>query len=125
MPEITIPNCPRCGTKLVKIKDKDYYGCPNWKPQNQGCEGTIWFLEGERKKSYPNIIISYKTESRSNPGHFYQVKIYESGDIYCGCMAGSMSKFCYHKRKAVDEIEKIIKKIKKENYHGGKSTRTS
>lgn len=121
MPEIIIPNCPRCGSQLVKVKDKDYYGCPNWLPGNKGCEGAIWWPEGERKKTYPNVIFSIKIESKSNPGYFHQVKIYETGDISCPCMAGGMSKFCRHKQEAIKKAEELLEKIKKENNYGGEN----
>jgi len=110
---ITPPNCINCGTPLVKHKEKDYYVCPTWKPNGAGCKGDIWYPDGTRQKNYPNIAISYKVESRSNPGHFYQVKIYESGDITCECMAGEMQKFCYHKQTALKGIERLIDSLKK------------
>ena len=113
--ENIIPNCPRCGTQLVKVKDKDYYGCPNWLPGNKGCEGTIWWPESDRKGKYPNAIFSIKIESKSQPGFFHQVKFYESGNIYCDCTAHGMGKFCSHSKKAIEKIEEIIGKIKKEN----------
>ena len=113
--EVVIPNCPRCGSQLAKVKDKEYYGCPNWLPGNRGCEGTIWWPEGDRKRGYPNIVFSIKIESKSNPGHFHQVKIYESGDISCPCTAGQMQKFCTHKQKAIKLAEELLEKIKKEN----------
>ena len=112
MPEITIPNCPSCGSQLVKVKDKQYYGCSNWLPGNKGCEGTIWWPEGLRKQSYPNVVFSIKIESKSNPGHFHQVKIYETGDIDCPCMASGMGKFCRHKKEAITIAENLLEKIK-------------
>ena len=117
MTEITIPNCPRCGSQMIKVKDKDYYGCPNWLPSGQnGCEGDIWFQPGTRQSNYPNVAFSFKVESKSNPGHWHQVKFYESGDSYCGCVAHQMGKFCSHQIKATESIEKIIEKIKKDNF---------
>ncbi len=110
-PEAITPTCPRCNAVLVRHPDKDYLVCPNWLPNNQGCEGTIYFPQEMRKKKYPNIVISYKVESRSRPGYFYQVKIYESGDIYCGCVAGDMGKFCFHKQEAIRGIKEILGKI--------------
>jgi ssDNA-binding Zn-finger/Zn-ribbon topoisomerase 1 len=113
--ENKIPNCPRCGAKLIKVKDKNYYGCPSWLPDNKGCEGTIWWPGADRKKTFPNVVFSIKIESKSQPGHFHQVKIYETGDINCPCVAGQMAKFCDHKRKAIKVAEDLIAKIKKEN----------
>ncbi len=113
--ENQIPNCPHCGAILKKHPDKNYWCCPNWKKDNAGCEGTIYFPSKERKKNYPNVTFSIKIESKSNPGHFHQVKIYETGDIDCPCIASGMGKFCRHKRMTVENIEKLLEKIKKEN----------
>ncbi|XOB41775.1 MAG: hypothetical protein ACKKMS_00020 [Candidatus Nealsonbacteria bacterium] len=115
MSEPTIPKCPRCGATLVKIKDKDYYGCPKWMPYGQGCEGTIWFPEGQREKNYPNISFTHKVESKSNPGHFHIVKVYEDGNIDCPCIAGVTNKFCRHKKQTIKDLVMVLKKIK-ENY---------
>ena len=115
MPEIQIPKCPRCGTTLVKVKDKEYYGCPNWLPGNKGCEGTIWWPDGYRKNNYPLKAFSYRVESKSNPGHFHTVTIYQSGDMDCPCAASQMQKFCRHKLIVINEVKKLIEKIKKEN----------
>jgi DNA helicase II / ATP-dependent DNA helicase PcrA len=42
----TAPNCPKCGTMMVlreaRASGKKFWGCPNWKPKNQGCDGTVW-----------------------------------------------------------------------------------
>lgn len=119
---ITPPNCPRCGTLMVKVRDKDYYGCPNWRPPGQnGCEGDLWFPDGRRKNGYPMIAFSYKVESKSNPGHFYQVKVYESGDVYCGCVADGMGKFCSHKQKMLLEVNALLEKVISNNIHGKQS----
>jgi hypothetical protein len=112
-PEFQAPNCTRCGTPLVKIKDKNYWGCPRWKPDGKGCEGDIWFPANQRRDNYPNVAFSYKVESRSNPGHFYIVRTYESGDMDCPCTAGQMNRFCSHKRKAIEEVGKIVEIIRK------------
>ena len=117
---ITPPNCRNCGALLKKHLEKDYWVCPQWKPNNAGCTGDIWYPDGIRKNNYPNISISYKVESRSNPGHWYQVKIYESGDVSCPCVAGEMGKFCFHKQMATNGIESLIRKIKQENIHDNK-----
>jgi len=107
-----IPNCPRCGAKLVKVQDKDYYGCPAWLPGNKGCEGTIWWPD--KGNTYPNVLFSIKIESKSQPGHFHQVKFYESGDIECPCWAGSTGKWCRHKKEAIKMAEDLIAKIKRD-----------
>lgn len=114
---ITPPGCVHCGTPLKKHKDKDYYCCSNWRPNNAGCEGDIWYPPGLRKKRYPSIFITYKSESKSHPGHFHHVKIYESGDMSCPCVAGEMQRFCRHKKMAIEGIERLIVEVKKKNYH--------
>ncbi len=116
MAEQIIPKCPACGTELKKVEGKSHFGCPNWKPPGQnGCEGTIYWPEGYRKNNYPNKAFSYRGESKSNPGNFHSVIIYESGDIDCPCYAGSANKFCRHKKEMLDEIGKLLDKIKKKN----------
>jgi hypothetical protein len=93
----------------VKVKDKDYYGCRNWLPNGAGCEGTIWFPQGFREGNYPNVSFTHKVESKSNPGHFHIVRVYENGDMDCPCVAGQMNKFCDHKEKTIKEVGKLIK----------------
>ena len=95
----------------MKITGKSYYGCPKW-PQ---CEGTIWWPEGYRKSNYPNKAFSYRVESKSNPGNFHTVVVYEGGDIDCPCEAGRMNKFCRHKQETIKAVEELLIKIKKEN----------
>lgn len=114
MPEIAIPKCPRCGSQLVKIKDKPYYGCPAWLPDQKGCEGTIYYPEKYQERQYPLKLFSCKVPSRSNPGHHHIVVVYESGDIYCPCVASQMAKFCHHKQVVVRKVSEILEKIKKE-----------
>jgi len=107
-----IPKCYRCGSDLKKHPEKDYWCCPNWKPPGQnGCEGTIFWPEGTRKRTYPNVVISYKVESKSHPGHFHQVKVFESEDLSCPCEAGEMGRFCRHKKIMVKEVAQIINNI--------------
>lgn len=110
--EIQPPQCPNCGATVVRVKDKDYYGCPNWAPQGRGCEGTIWFQPGLRKSSAPNIVFTHKVESKSNPGHFHIVKVYESGDMDCPCIAGRQGKFCRHDKQTIADVEEVLQKIK-------------
>jgi len=49
---ITPPNCEVCDAQLVKKEkdDKTFYTCPNWKPNNAGCKGMIWFPPSIKKK---------------------------------------------------------------------------
>lgn len=44
MQTITPPNCSKCqGVMKQKQNDKGiYFACPNWKPENMGCEGEFW-----------------------------------------------------------------------------------
>jgi len=115
MKETEIPNCRNCEAKLIKHPQKDYYVCPNWRPNNAGCEGDIWRPKGDWQKTYPNVVFSVKVESKSQPGHYHQVKVYESGDVYCPCWAGSTDKFCRHKKIMVEQVEKLLTKIKRDN----------
>ena len=46
MQTITPPNCPNCDAVLETATAKTgntYYRCPNWLPNNRGCEGYQWF----------------------------------------------------------------------------------
>jgi hypothetical protein len=110
------PKCPHCGSKLIQVKDKNYYGCPLWKKNNAGCEGVIFYPEQLRKNNWPDIAFSYKVESKSQPGVMRQVKVYQSSDVECTCWAGQVGKFCRHKQKMITDVEVLINKIKKENY---------
>ena len=113
--EEKIPNCPHCGSKLVIVKNKDYYGCPLWKKNNAGCEGIIFWPKELRKKDYPVIAFSYKVPSKSMPGVMRQVKVYEDGSVECSCWAGGVAKFCQHKKIMIEDVGALIEKIKKEN----------
>lgn len=113
--ENKIPNCENCGTLLVKHSDKNYYICPKWRPNNQGCSGMIWYSEKERKRNYPEVAFSYKVPSISTPGVMRQVEVYETGDVECSCWAGERAKFCRHKKIMVEKVSSLIEKIKKEN----------
>ena len=49
---IQIPLCPHCQSKLTE-KNKEgniYFACPNWKPNNQGCEGYMWSPQKQGRK---------------------------------------------------------------------------
>ena len=110
-PEFSPPKCVNCGATLVKIKDKEYYACPNWKPGAQGCEGDIY--DPRRKnKGGPNVAFTNKVESKSNQGHYYIVKLYESGDMDCPCYAGNTGKFCRHKKIMVTKMSEVMKLVK-------------
>ena len=47
----TIPNCSHCGAVLKEKQGKRgvYFTCPNWLPNNRGCEGEIWFPPSKGK----------------------------------------------------------------------------
>ena len=111
-PELVIPSCEHCGTPLRKHLQKNYYVCPNWLPNNKGCQGMIWYPEGDRKNNYPDVAFSYKVPSKSMPGVMRQVKVYETGDIWCSCWAGEVGKFCRHKKIMVEDVGKLIEKLK-------------
>ena len=103
--------CKHCGSTLVKVKDKEYYGCPNWKPGGQGCDGDIY---DPRKSSdkYPAKMLSYKAESKSRPGHYYLVKLFESGDFQCPCYAGEQQKLCRHQKEMITKMAEVMAIIK-------------
>ena len=108
---LQIPKCPNCGATLVKIKDKEYYGCPKWLAYGAGCPGTIWY-PGSKEGRHPEPWFTHKVESKSNPGHFHIVRVYESGDMDCPCFAGSTNKFCRHMKIIIEDMEAVLKKIK-------------
>ena len=114
MAEIQIPQCPNCGATLFKVKDKEYYACPNWRPHGAGCEGTIW---DPRRKSdkFPEVAFTHKVESKSNPGHYHIVRVYESGDMDCPCFQGRINKFCRHKRITIEDVGKLIEELKEKH----------
>jgi hypothetical protein len=111
-----IPNCEHCGTPLVKHAQKNYWVCPNWLPNQQGCPGMIYYPEGDRKKNYPDVAFSYKVPSKSIPGLMRQVKIYESGDVECSCPAEMRGIFCRHKIIMVSDVGTLLTKIIKRNF---------
>lgn len=106
------PTCPNCGTELVEKEGKTYLVCPNWKPHGAGCEGTIYWPEGYRQNNYPMKLFSYKAKSRSNPGHYHIVVVYEDGSVDCPCPAGQMGKFCSHEKEMVMVVGSLMSDIK-------------
>lgn len=55
--------CPNCNDNLIKKPGRDFYVCPNWRPNGNGCKGYIigeW--EYEKRKKFP-----YKIK-RNSPG---------------------------------------------------------
>lgn len=59
-PNIQPPPCPNCGAILIK-KEKDgreYFACPNWKPDNKGCKGYFWSPDTDttNRKVKPNYV---------------------------------------------------------------------
>jgi len=47
--EKIIPTCPNCGAELKYKKEKNWYACPNWKPNNAGCKGFIYEPKKDEK----------------------------------------------------------------------------
>lgn len=47
--EKVIPSCPNCNSQLKWKEKNQWYACPQWKPNNQGCEGYI-YKPGEAQK---------------------------------------------------------------------------
>ena len=59
----------------------------------------------------PKLIWKVRMPSKSSPGEFHVVEVYDSGDIRCDCLAAEMSKVCDHMRKTRDFIEVLSEKI--------------
>jgi len=57
-PEQVIPLCPHCQAELIKKtkEGREYYACPNWKPQNKGCKGYFWSPDKEPQKLKPQTV---------------------------------------------------------------------
>jgi hypothetical protein len=118
--ETIIPNCNNCGAQLKERKTKNnrtIWACPNWRQDGRGCLGTIYdpHQEEERKRIFPRVVIRHNVASRSEKGKFRTVEIFESGDMRCNCMAGDMSKFCYHQQRTGKWLKDLVRKVEKEN----------
>jgi hypothetical protein len=61
------------------------------------------------------LILKLRVPSKSTPGIFHIVEIYESGEMRCDCIAGERKKFCRHKQIILKRLETLIKDIKKQN----------
>lgn len=55
------PPCPKCGVPMVlrTIRKGDkagqqFWGCPNWKPNNEGCDGVIWDVDAPAPAAAPD-----------------------------------------------------------------------
>jgi hypothetical protein len=119
-----IPKCSKCGATMKQVRN-DLWGCPNWKPNNAGCEGSVW-KEGKAKVYSSKAVFTTIVESKSNPGKFYKVDVMGSGDVQChqvtkkgikneGCVASEMKKFCRHKKEAAVRLKNLLVKIKEKN----------
>jgi len=93
------------------------YGCPNWRVDGKGCPGTIYDPNHEesRKRIYPRVAIRYNVASRSEPGKFWTVEIYEDGSMRDNCIAGDMQKFCWHQKKAGKWLKDLVRLMEKVN----------
>ena len=115
MPELIIPNCSHCGSKLVKRRtrnNREIYACPNWRFDGiNSCQGDIYDpnREAEHKSRYPRVVIRWNVPSRSEPGKYRTVEIYEDGSMRCNCPA--WKEYCYHQQVAVRELEDLLAKI--------------
>lgn len=76
----------------------------------------------EEKYSGLKRLFSWKVPSRSKPGTFHRVDVYDSGDMDCDCIAGQMNKFCHHKNVILATLKELVKKIIEINKLYGKET---
>ena len=61
----------------------------------------------------PKLIWRLKVESKSTPGTFHIVEIYDSGDMRCDCKYNEFGKVCSHMMKALIYLRVLVDKIKK------------
>ena len=61
----------------------------------------------------PKLIWRFKVKSKSTPGTFYVVEIYDSGDMRGDCKYNKFEKICRHMMKALIYLRVLIDKIKK------------
>ena len=115
------PKCDHCKSELVARRTKngrEILACPKWKADGSGCQGTIYDPAREQihKNKYPRVVIRWNVPSRSEPGKLRTVEIYEDGNIRDNCPAGDMMRFCHHQQVVIQESERLLIKIKKENH---------
>jgi len=63
----------------------------------------------------PKLIWRLRVPSKSNPGTFHIVEMYETGDMRCDCWANEHGKVCSHMKKTLFFSKQLVKKMEK-NY---------
>ena len=68
----------------------------------------------------PKLIWNLKVPSKSNPGTFHTVEIYDSGDTRCDeeCRGYQLKQRCSHCEKAKDYIRDLVKRFSKKRFYG-------
>jgi len=61
----------------------------------------------------PKLIWRLKVPSKSHPGTFHIVEVYDSGDMRCDCIANQMGKVCSHMKKTITYIKVLLYKMEK------------
>ena len=57
----------------------------------------------------PKAIRKFKIPSESEPGEYYTVRLWNTGDLDCECMA-----FLYHPQQPCKHIKKVERFLKRE-----------
>lgn len=57
------------------------------------------------------LIWKFRVASKSKPGTFHTVDVYNTGEMKCDCIAGSMGKPCRHKDTAKNCVLSLAKNI--------------
>ena len=70
----------------------------------------------EPDKNNPKLIWRLQVPSKSKPGTFHIVEVYDSGDMRCDCMANEFGKVCDHMKKTLTYIKTLA--VKMENKYG-------
>lgn len=66
----------------------------------------------EVNKSNPKLIWRLRVPSKSHPGTFHTLEIYDSGDMRCPCWANKHGKICSHMKKTIVYIKVLLDKMK-------------
>lgn len=61
----------------------------------------------------PKLIWRLRVPSKSKPGTFHVVEIYDSGDMRCDCWANEHGKVCSHMKKTRLYIKVLLSKMGK------------
>ncbi len=63
----------------------------------------------------PKLIWRLRVPSKSHPGTYHIVEIYDSGDMRCDCVAAEMGKVCRHMQDTLFYLKQLTAKLDK-NY---------